>query len=109
MLLSLLRKVHYRAAAFDIIGRKAAKTPSVIIIPFLHKTAWQESSNFYSDLRNSSSSELTMYYCVNCCCNAVTMPIRLSSYATSSTSEAVVSVQLPCSFAMRKYPVMCFL
>ena len=53
------------------------------------------SSNFYSDLRNASSSELTKYYCVNCRCSAVTMPIRSSSYATSSTSELVVSVQLP--------------
>ena len=81
--------------------------PSVMF-RFFHKTAWQESSNFYSDLRNASSSELTKYYCVNCCCSAVTMPIRSSSYATWSTSELLVSVQLPCSFAMRKYSVTWF-
>ena len=85
---------HYRAAAFDVTGRKTTETPSVIL-RFSHKTAWQESSNFYSDLRNASSSELTKYYCVNCCCSTVTMPIRSSSYTTWSTSELVVSVQLP--------------
>ena len=84
----------YRVAAFDVTGRKTTETPSVIL-RFSHKTAWQESSNFYSDLRNANSSELTKYYCVNCRCSAVTMPIRSSSYATSSTSELVVSVQLP--------------
>ena len=85
---------HNRAAVFDVTGRKTTETPSVIF-RFFHKTAWQESSNFYSDLRNTSSSELTKYYYVNCCCSAVTMPIRSSSYATSNTSELVVSVQLP--------------
>ena len=52
----------------------------------------KNSSNFYSDLRNASSLELTKYYCVNCRCSAVTMPIRSSSYATWNTSETVVSV-----------------
>ena len=84
----------YRAAAFDVTGRKTTETSSVIF-RFSHKTAWQESSNFYSDLRNASRSELTKYYCVNYHYSAVTMPIRSSSYATSSTSELLVSVQLP--------------
>ena len=104
----------HRAAAFDVTGRKTTETSSVIF-RFSHKTAWQESSNFYSDLRNASRSELTKYYCVNYHCSAVTMPIRSSSYATSSTSELLVSVQLPlnsmliiCSFAMRKYSVTWF-
>ena len=39
--------------------------------------------------------ELTKHYCVNGRRSAVTMLIRLSSYATWSTSETVVSVQLP--------------
>jgi len=61
-----------------------------------HKTsARQESSKFYSDLRNASSLELTKYYCINCHCSTVTMPIKLSSYVTWSTSETVASVQLP--------------
>ena len=100
----------YRAAAFDVTGRKTTETSSVIF-RFSHKTAWQESSNFYSDLRNASRSELTKYYCVNYHCSAVTMPIRSSSYATSSTSELLVSVQLPLNsmfFAMRKYSVTWF-
>ena len=84
----------HRAAAFDVTGRKTTETSSVIF-RFSHKTAWQESSNFYSDLRNANRSELTKYYCVNYHCSAVTMPIRSSSYATSSTSELLVSVQLP--------------
>ena len=86
-----------RAAVFDIIGRKSTEIPSVIF-RFFHKTAWQESSNFHSDLRNSSSLEITKYYCVNCRCSAVTMPIRSNSYVTSSTSEQVVSAQLPMFF-----------
>ena len=68
-------------------------------------------SNFYSDLRNASSSELMKYYYVNCCCSAVTMLIRSSSYATWSTSDTVVSVQLPLIstfFAMGKYSVTWF-
>ena len=89
----MLWKVN-RAAAFDVTGRKTTETSSVIF-RFSHKTAWQESSNFYSDLRNASRSELTKYYCVNYHCSAVTMPIRSSSYATSSTSELLVSIQLP--------------
>ena len=86
--------MRYRAAAFDVTGRKTTETSSVIF-RFSHKTAWQESSNFYSDLRNASRSELTKYYCVNYHCSAGTMPIRSSSYATLSTSELLVSVQLP--------------
>ena len=86
--------LEYRAAAFDVTGRKTTETSSVIF-RFSHKTAWQESSDFYSDLRNASRSELTKYYCVNYHCSAVTMPIRSSSYAASSTSELLVSVQLP--------------
>ena len=62
---------------------------------FAHKIAKQESSKFYNDLRNASSLELTKYYCINCRCSAVAMPIKLSSYATGSTSETVASVQLP--------------
>ena len=80
-----------RAVALDVTGRKTTETPSVIL-RFFHKNAWQESSNLYSD---ASSSELTKYYCVNCRCSAFTMPIRSSSYTTWSTSETVVSVQLP--------------
>ena len=73
---------------------------------FFHKTAWQESSDFYSDLRNERSSDLQSTT-VNCHCSAVTMPIRSSSYATWSTSEFIVSVQLPLNFfAMRKFLVM---
>ena len=78
---------HYRAAVFDVTDRKSTETPSVIF-RFFHKTAY----NLYSDLRNASSLE---YYCVNCRCSTVTMPIRSNSYATSNISELVVSVQLP--------------
>ena len=35
--------------------------------------------------------------CVNCRCSAVTVPIRSDSYATSSTTETVVSIQPPLS------------
>ena len=35
----------------------------------------------------TQASELTKYYCVNCHFSAITMPIRLSSYVTWSTSE----------------------
>ena len=83
-----------RVLESDVTCRKTTETPSVIL-RFFHKSVWQESSNFYSDLRNASSSELTKYYCVNCRCSAVTKPIRSSSYATWSASESVVSVQLP--------------
>ena len=83
-----------RAAAFDVTGCKTTEKPSDIF-RFFHKTAWQGSSNFYSDIRNTSSSECTKYYCVNCRCSTVTMPIRSDSYATWSTSEPVASVQLP--------------
>ena len=83
-----------RAAAFDIKGRKTSATLSVIF-HFTHKTARQESSKFYRDLRNSSSLALTKYYCINFRCTAVTMPIKLSSYVTWITSETVASVQLP--------------
>ena len=85
---------HYRAAAFDVTGRKTSATLSVIFC-FAHQTARQESSKFYSDLRNASSLALTKYYCINCRCSAVTMPIKLSSYVTWSASETGVSVQLP--------------
>jgi len=66
---------------------------------FAHKTARQESSKFYSDLRNASSLELTKYYCINFRCSTVTMPIKLSSYVIWSTSETVASVQLPLNAA----------
>ena len=66
-----------------------------VLFRFAHKTARQESSKFYNDLRNASSVELTQYYCINCHCSAVTMPIKLNSYVTWSTSETVASVQLP--------------
>ena len=52
----------YRAATFNVAGCKTTKTPLV---------TWQESSNFYSDLRIAISSELMMYYCVNCHCSTV--------------------------------------
>ena len=65
------------AAAFDVTGRKASATPSVIFC-FMCKTAGKKSSKFYSDLRNASSLELTKYY-VNCRCSTVTMLIKLSS------------------------------
>jgi len=65
------------------------------ILRFAIKITRQESSKFYSDLRNASSLELTKYYCINCCCSAVAMPIKLSSYATGSISGTVASVQLP--------------
>ena len=85
------RVVIYGAAAFDITGRITTEMPSVIF-RFSHKNAWQESSN------DTSSSELTKCYCVNCRCSAFTMPIRLSSYATLTTSKLVLSVQLPLFF-----------
>jgi len=86
--------MQYRAAAFDVKGRKTSATLSVIF-RFACKTARQESSKFYSDLRNASSLALTKYYCINFHCSTVTMPIKLSSYVTWSTSETVASVQLP--------------
>ena len=61
-------------------------------IHFIRKTARQE--KFYSDLRNEGSLELTKYYCVS----AVTMPIKLSSDTTWSTSDAVASVQLQLNY-----------
>ena len=84
----------HRAAAFDVTGCKTSATLSVLF-RFAHKTARQESSKFYNDLRNASSLALTKYYCINCHFSAVTMPIKLSSYVTWSTSETVASVQLP--------------
>ena len=75
---------------------QAVKHPQhSVLIRFTHKTARQESSKFYCDLRNASSLALTKYYCINCHCSAVTMPIKLSSYVTWSTRETVASVQLP--------------
>ena len=90
---------YYRAAAFDITGRKITETPSVI---FHSKTAGQ---NFYSDLRNASSSELTKYYCVNCRCSAVSMLIRLIRYATSTASVhlPVNSVHAPNDVQLSQY------
>jgi len=84
----------YRAAVFDITGRKTSATLSVLF-RFAHKNAGQEGSKFYSDLRNASSLAPTKYYCINCHCSAVTMPIKLSSYMTWRTSETVASLQLP--------------
>jgi len=89
-----ITSITYRAAAFDVTGCKTSATPSDILC-FAQKTVRQESSKFYSDLRNASSLEFTKYYCTNCRCSAVAMPIKLSSYATWSTSEMVASVQLP--------------
>ena len=80
------------------------RLPHPIIFHFVHKNAWQESSKFYSDLRNASSLELTKYYCVNCHCSAITMPIKLSCYATWSTGETMPSVQC-LLFALQKYLV----
>ena len=65
----------------------AVKQPKHRQVRYTPKTVWQESSNFYSYLRNASSLELTKYYCVNFRCSAVTMPIRSSSYTTWNTSE----------------------
>jgi len=93
-LAKVLKNVHNRVAAFDVAGCKTSATLSVIF-RFAHKTASQESSKFYSDLRNASSLALTKYYCINFRCSAVTMLIKLSSYMTWSTSETVASVQLP--------------
>ena len=62
---------------------------------YSRKNAEQESSKFYSDLRNPSSLERTKYHCVNCHCSAVTCTMLISSYATWSTSETLASVQLP--------------
>jgi len=46
---------------------------------FIHKNVWQENSKSYNYLRNTSSLELIIKYCsVNCCCSAVTMPIKLN-------------------------------
>jgi len=83
----------YRAAVFDIAGCKTTVIPSVTS-RFIRKTARQESSKFCSDLINTSSMKLTKYYCVNCRCSAVTMPIKLSSYMTWSASERVASVEM---------------
>ena len=96
-------------AAFDVTACKTSATLSDIL-RFTHKTARQERSKFYSDLRNASSLELTKYYGVSCRGSMVTMPTKLSSYATSSRSATVVSVQLSLnsvlSFALQKYLVM---
>ena len=46
----------YRVATFDVTGCKTSTTPSVIFC-FVHRNARQESSKFYSDLRNASSLE----------------------------------------------------
>jgi len=95
---------HYRPAVFDITGRKISATLSDILC-FTHKTARQESSKFYSDLRNASSLELTKYYCINCRCSAVAMPIKLSSYVTWNTSEisfCSAAIECPVFFALWK-------
>ena len=47
-----------RLAVFVVTSRKTTETPSVIF-RFSHKSAGQERSNFYGDLRNASSLELT--------------------------------------------------
>jgi len=46
-------RIVHSAAAFDITGRKTSATLSDIF-RFTHKTARQESSKFYSDLRNET-------------------------------------------------------
>ena len=53
---------------------------NTIIFCFICKNARQESSKFYSVLRNAKSLELTKYYCVNCHHSAVTMLIKQSRY-----------------------------
>ena len=68
-----------------------------VISHFVRMNANQESGKFYSDLRNTSSLELTQYYCVNCHCIAVTVPIKLNSCVSWSASETVASVHLPSS------------
>jgi len=78
---------------FDVTGRKTSATLSDTF-RFAHKTARQESSKFYSDLRNAGSLALSKYYRANFCCSTVTMVIKLSSYVTWSTSETIASVQL---------------
>ena len=45
---------------FDVTGRKTSATLS-ILFRFAHKTARQEGSKFYSDLRNASSLAPTKY------------------------------------------------
>ena len=67
-----------RAAAFDVTGCKTSTIPFVIFCSIC-KNAGQEREKFYSDLRIASSLELMKYYCINCRCNAVAMPIKLSS------------------------------
>ena len=45
----------------------------------------------------TSSLELTQYYCVNCHCITVTVPIKLNSCVSWSASEMAASVHLPLS------------
>jgi len=78
----------YRAAAFDITGCNHPPLHPVLSIGMHGKKVVQ-------CLRTANSLELTKYYCVNCCCIAVTMPIKLNSYAVWSASERVASVWLP--------------
>ena len=85
----------YRVLAIDVTGRKTTETPSVILC-FSHKTVWQKAVISTMILETQAARNLrSSYYCVNCRCSAVTMPIRSSSYATLSASESIVFVQLP--------------
>jgi len=82
----------YRAAAFDVMSYSFYLLYSILFVG----NERQESSKFYSDLRNTNSLEPTIKcYFINWHCSAVTMTIKLSSYMTWSTSEKVASIQLP--------------
>ena len=66
---------------------------------------------FYNDLRNSSSLELTKYYCVNCRYSAGTILINLSSTqpGVQVRQQLLFSCYwIPCSFALQKYLVVWF-
>jgi len=65
-----------------LIRMQGKKVVSSTVILGMH-AAW--------NLPSTTSSHIS-------CCSAVTMPIKLSSYTTWSTSEMVASVQLPLNF-----------
>ena len=92
---NVLKTAHLLIERLHLTSQAAKHLQHSVLFRFTHKTARQESSTFYSDLRNASSLALTKYYCINFRCSAATMPIKLSNYVTWSTSETVASVQLP--------------
>lgn len=61
---------------------------------------WRQGKKILSSIKEANSLELAKYYCVNCRCSAVTMPIKLDSYVSWSASELVA--------ALRKYLVKWF-